>query len=445
MRIVIAGAGDIGYHLATALVDAGHSLNLIDSNEDILQVVANNIDALTLLGDASSVDVLNRADVVRSDIYIATTTSESTNLLSCILAKKIGAKKTIARISNNEYLHENQRRNFLEVGIDNLFSPTLLAAQEIERLINRCSATDIFEFEEGKLSIVGYTVENNSPYIGKTFDSLCRDGEYQAKTIALLRNGKTSIPKFTDKIDAADHVYLVSNAKKLSELDQDLGEELKVIKHIMLIGDTEIAFQTARLLEQNYALTVVIENENKSKKFYEKLEKALVVAGDPSNLQLLKEEGLERMDAFIALTVNSETNIISSLTADQMGVFRSIALVDNAAYTHLSQKIGVDTLINKKLIAANNIFRYVRKGQVEAIASLHGVEAEIIEYVVHSNSYITQRTIGEIGMPKDALIVGVVRRDKGIIPNNDFMLEIEDKVIVLTLPKSTSKVEDIFK
>ncbi len=445
MRIVIAGAGDIGYHLATALVDAGHSLTLIDSNEDILQVVANNIDALTLLGDASSVDVLNRADVVRSDIYIATTTSESTNLLSCILAKKIGAKKTIARISNNEYLHENQRRNFLEVGIDNLFSPTLLAAQEIERLINRCSATDIFEFEEGKLSIVGYTVENNSPYIGKTFDSLCRDGEYQAKTIALLRNGKTSIPKFTDKIDAADHVYLVSNAKKLSELDQDLGEELKVIKHIMLIGDTEIAFQTARLLEQNYALTVVIENENKSKKFYEKLEKALVVAGDPSNLQLLKEEGLERMDAFIALTVNSETNIISSLTADQMGVFRSIALVDNAAYTHLSQKIGVDTLINKKLIAANNIFRYVRKGQVEAIASLHGVEAEIIEYVVHSNSYITQRTIGEIGMPKDALIVGVVRRDKGIIPNNDFMLEIEDKVIVLTLPKSTSKVEDIFK
>lgn len=445
MRIVIGGSGDVGYHLADALVNAGHSLTLIDSNDHILQHAASNIDAITLTGDVSSVDTLKRADIHRADIFIAATTSESTNLLACILAKKLGAEKTIARISNIEYFDQNQRNNFKEVGIDNLFSPTLLAAEEIQRLINRCAATDIFEFEKGKLSVVGYTVESNSPYIGKEFRSLCLSKNYDTNTIALLRNGKTTIPTLEQLIEGNDHVYLVSNAKDLSILDKDLGEEFKVIKQVMIIGDTEIALQTATILERDYSVTVILNDNRKAKRFIEKLNKALIIEGDYSNLDLLQEEGLDKMDAFIALTANTETNIIASLTAESMGVFRSIALVDNAAYTHLSQKIGVDTLINKKLIAANNIFRFVRKGQIEAIASLHGVDAEIIEFNVHTNNFITQNPISQIGLPKDALIAGVVRRDKGIIPNPDFQLELDDKVIVLTLPKATRKVEDLFK
>ena len=210
-------------------------------------------------------------------------------------------------------------------------------------------------------------------------------------------------------------------------------------------GSTEIALQTALALEQKFNVSVIVESEHKAKKFVEHLNHALVIHGDVANLDLLKEEGLGRMDAFIALASNSETNILTSLTAESEGVFRSISLVDNAAYTQLSQRIGVDTLINKKLIAANNIFRYVRKGQVEAVASLHGVEAEIIEFVIHTNNVLTQKPLREIGMPRGALIAGVVRREKGIIPDGDFQLELDDKAIVLTLPKDLEKVENIFK
>lgn len=445
MRIVIGGSGDVGFHLAQSLVAAGHSLTLIDSDESILQNAATKIDAITLRGDVSSVDLLKKADINRADIFIAASTSESTNLLSCILAKKLGAKKTVARITNVEYVEETQKRNFAEVGIDHVFSPTLLGAQEISRLIRRCSATDIFEFEDGKLSILGYFVEESSHFVGKTFADFCKLDGCQTRGIALLRNGETRIPNTSEPVMANDHVYLSSNAKDLSVLDLHFGGELKEVKHIMIVGGTEIALQTALSLEKSFHVSVIVEEEANAKRFIEKLNKSLVIQGNVANIDLLKEEGLERMDAFIALTSNSETNILTSLTAEDAGVFRSIALVDNAVYTHLSQRIGVDTLINKKIIAANNIFRYVRKGQVEAIASLHGVEAEIIEFAVHSNSKLTQKPIKDIGMPRGAIVAGVVRREDGIIPDGDFRLQLDDKVIVLAKPKEVSKLEDIFK
>lgn len=445
MRIVIGGSGDVGFHLAQSLALAGHSLTLIDSDNEILQNISSKIDAITLKGDISSVDVLRKADVERAQMFIAASTSETTNLLSCILAKKLGAKKTVARITNVEYVDEVQKRNFAEVGVDHVFSPTLLAAQEISRLIQRCSATDIFEFENGKLSIIGYIVEEGSPFSGKTFNELCSTSTFQTRGIALLRNGKTRIPNSNEKIMPNDHVYLSSNAIDLKKLDIYFGEELKEIKHIMILGGTEVALQTALALEKKYNVSVIVDSEKKAKKYLDKLHHSLVIQGDYANMDLLKEEGLERMDAFIALTSNTETNILTSLNAEDAGVFRSVALVDNAVYTSLSQRIGVDTLINKKLIAANNIFRYVRKGQVEAIASLHGVEAEIIEFVVHSNNTLTQKSLRELKMPRGAIVAGVVRRDKGIIPNGDFTLELDDKVIVLALPQDVSEVEEIFK
>lgn len=445
MRIVIGGSGDVGFHLAQSLAAAGHSLTLIDSDESILQNASTKIDAITLRGDVSSVDLLKKADIDRADIFIAASTSESTNLLSCILAKKLGAKKTVARITNVEYVEEVQKRNFAEVGIDHVFSPTLLGAQEITRLIRRCSATDIFEFEGGKLSILGYFVEEDSKFVGKTFSDFCSLKECQTRGIALLRNGETRIPSTSEKVMANDHIYLSSNAKDLNVLDVHFGGKLKEVKHIMIVGGTEIALQTALSLEKSFHVSVIVEKEEKAKRFIEKLDRSLVIQGNVANIDLLKEEGLERMDAFIALTSNSETNILTSLTAEDAGVFRSIALVDNTVYTHLSQRIGVDTLINKKLIAANNIFRYVRKGQVEAIASLHGVEAEIIEFAVHSNSKLTQKPIKDIGMPRGAIVAGVVRRDDGIIPDGDFRLELDDKVIILAKPREVSKLEDIFK
>ena len=212
----------------------------------------------------------------------------------------------------------------------------------------------------------------------------------------------------------------------------------------MIIGGLGIAFETAKMLENDYQVTLISNNKEVCKVIAEQLNNTLVINGDPSNVELLMEEGLSKMDAFIALTPNAETNIITSLTAKNNGVMKTIAQVENTDYTHISQDIGVDTLINKKLIAANNIFRFVRKGRIEAITSLHGVDAEIIEFVVHKNNRLTRKPLRELHFPEKALIGGVIRGEETLIPNGDFQVLLNDRVIVFTMPEAISKVEELF-
>ncbi len=447
MNVVIAGAGDVGFHLAELLTIENQNTTLIDLDEKVLEYADNHLDVLVMKGDVSSLNVLKEAKVNQAHLFIAATTYETTNLLAAILAKKLGAKKTIARVSKVEYLEDVQKKTFFDMGVDNLISPRILAAQEIERLIYRSSVTDIFEFENGQISIIGFTVDNSSSLVNKSFEELdAQTPDFLVKTICILRNGETIIPNKQMKIKRSDHVYLVTNNQDFSQLNKYIGKSLRTVKKIMIIGGTPLAEQAAQILENKFSVTMVVENEDRCKKLLTMLNKVLVINGDWGNIELLKEEGLKQMDAFIALTNNSETNIITCITAEQMGVYKTIALVDNYAYTHISQNIGVDTLINKKLIAANNIFRYVRKGKVEAIASMHGVDAEIIEFEIHKKNRVTRVPICELHLPQNAAIIaGVIRNDIGIMPSEDFQLKIGDKVVVFVLPRAIKKVESIFR
>ena len=224
-----------------------------------------------------------------------------------------------------------------------------------------------------------------------------------------------------------------------------IGKTGKKIKSIMFVGGNIISMTAAKKLENDFKVTIVEESEKQCKWLLDQLNNTLVIKGDPSNFELLHEEGLAQMDAFVAVTQNSETNIITSLMADTAGVHKTIALVENLEYTHISQNIGVDTIINKKIIAANNIFRYVRKGKVEAIDSLHGVDAEVIEYVIHQESKITKFTLRELKLPNQAIIGAVIRGKDTIIPTGDFRLSLNDKVIVLALPSVIGKIEQFFR
>lgn len=446
MKIVIAGAGDIGFHLASLLAKENQTITLIDNRSSILQHTATHLDVLTIKGDATSLDILKSAEVHKAKLFLAVTTHETTNLLACILAKKLGAKKTIARVSNNEYLEPEQRKNFQDIGVDDLFSPRLLAAQEIERLIQRCSVTDMFEFEKGKLSVIGFTADNSSRLIGKPFRDL--DAEMPnslIKTIAILRNGNTMIPKNGMRIKSSDHIYIASRVQDFERLNKYIGKTLQKVNNVMIIGGTSLALQTAKILEKRFNVSIVVEDEACSRAFVEELHNSLVIHGEGSNIELLIEEGLERMDAFIALTQNSETNIITSLTAENLGVYKTIALVDNTAYTHISQNIGVDTLINKKLVAANEIFRFVRKGQIENIASLHGVDAEIIEFVIHKKNRVTRLPLNELHLPDGAVVIGVCSDGEVSIPSASVQLKVGDKVIIFAQYDVIKRVENIFK
>jgi len=213
----------------------------------------------------------------------------------------------------------------------------------------------------------------------------------------------------------------------------------------MIVGGTPLALRTAQQIENKYRVTIVLQNEEQGKEFVGALDNSLIIHADPSDVDTLIEEGLERMDAFIALTPNSETNIITSLMAEELGVYKTIALVENVTYTHISQNIGIDTIINKKLIAANNIFRFVRKGKVEAIASLHGVDAELIEFEIHKNNRLLKNCVKDLYFPKQSIIAGIIRRGKSFVPNGDSFFEINDKVIILALPEAIQQVEEIFK
>ena len=446
MKIVIAGAGDMGFHLGKLLANEQHDIVLIDSSQDVLDYAATHIDVKTIRGDSSSLSILTQANVDKADLFLAVTTSEKNNIVSGIIAKKMGAKQTIARIKNEEYLCGEQKESFRELGIDKLISPVQLASQEVERLVELSEATDHFEFEEGMISVIGITLDDSSSLINRSLTELKNmHPNLAARPIAILRGNETILPRGRHLLKRNDHIYFIVKRDEKETLIKVLGKELHKIKKIMVIGGTELGVSIAKRLENKYNVVIVERDKHTCKDLIDQLDDALVIKGDPSNQEILHEEGLQEMDAFIAVTPNSETNILTSLLAEQEGVFKTIALVDNTDYTHISQNIGIDTLINKKLIAANNIFRYVRKGKIEAITSLHGVNAEIIEFVVHKNNRLTRAKLRDLHFPQSAIIGGVIRGDQSLIPDGDFQLQVDDKVIVFSMPESISRVEEMFR
>lgn len=446
MKIIIAGAGDVGFHLAEMLAYENQDITLIDLDQEVLDYAASHLDVLTIRGDCGSVDVLQKAEANRAKMVLAVTTSEKTNLIAAILAKKLGAKQTIARVNNQEYLFDAQRAIFTELGVDNLISPIFLAAEEIRRLVKQAYFTDVFEFEEGQMSLVGITLDESSPLIDLPLKDIKEfTDEVDLRPIAILRGHRTVIPRGETFLRSNDHVYFITKKNRTEDLRRIVDRRQIVVKNVMILGGTPLSRATAKLLEKDYNVTLVARDRDCCKAFSEELSDTLVINGDFSNFNLLEEEGLGNMDAFIALTDNSETNIIASLTAKNHGVFKTIAQVENKEYVHISQRIGVDTLINKKLIAANNIFRYVRKGKVEAITSLHGVDAEVIEFVVQKDNQLTRKTLRELPFPETALIGGVIRGEESHIPDGDFQLQVDDKVIVFTLPEGIAKVEQLFR
>lgn len=446
MKIVIAGAGAVGFHLAELLSKEDHDITLIDTDDTTLVQASRHLDVLCIPGDVATLSILEDSQVKKAQLFIAVTTSEKTNLLAAILAKKLGVRNTIARISNIEHLKESNRERFMQLGIDVLISPQQLAALEIERLLQRASFTDHYEFENGKISVVGFTLDALCPLNNCTIREINEQTkDFTFRGLALLRGSDTLIPTGQTRLQKGDHLYIATRREQLESARKFAGKQLKPIKKVMIIGGTPLALRAAQQLENKYAVTVVMKDEDRGKHFLEHLERALIINADPSDVDALKEEGLEQMDAFVALTPNSEINILASLMAEELGVYKTIAQVENVDYTHISQNIGIDTIINKKLIAANDIFRFVRKGKVEAVASLHGVDGEIIEFEVHKNNRLLRHPIKDLHLPEQSIIAGVVRGEESIVPDSNFHFKINDKVIILALPEAIHKVEEIFK
>lgn len=448
MKIIIAGAGEVGFHLAKLLSYESQDITLIDTNKESLAYADSHLDIRVLKGDATSISVLRDAKVEQSNLVIGVTSSETTNITLCMLAKQLGCERTIARISNTEFVDNRDVLKFEQLGIDELISPEELAATEIQLLLNKSAFNDTYEFEDGKLIMVGVSLPKSAPFVGKMVkEAATIFPELHFMPIALQRSGTqfTVIPRGDTIFKEGDQVYFITVKEGVDELYKLTGKKKEEIKNVMILGGSKVGYKAARdLCAKKFNVKLIEKDKEKAFDLSDDLPNALVINGDGRNVELLEEESLESMDAFIAVTGNSETNIMSCLVAKSKHIKKTIALVENMDYFQLSHSIGIDTLINKKLLAANNIFRYIRKGEVVALMRINNLNAEILEFVVKPDSKVTGNVIRDLNFPKLATIGGVVRDGEGIIALGGFQIQAGDRVVVCCLPEAIPKIERLF-
>ena len=447
MKIIIAGAGDVGFHLAKLLSYESQDTYVIDFDGEKLNYINNHLDVITKKGDATSIKLLKEIGVESTDILLAVTESQNTNFTISVIGKSLGVKKTIARIDNPEFL-KNDHIDFKKFGLDYMISPEELAADEIKMLLNQSSFNDTVTFENGLFNVMGTSLDYKSPLLNTTVKEARETfSNVDFITIAIKREGisQTIIPRGDSEYKLGDQVYFSVPHYSIDSLYPIVGKEHLKIKNVMILGGSSIGSKTARnLCKENFKVTLIEKEREKSLLLAEELNETLVINGDGRDIELLEEENIREMDAFVAVTGDSETNIMSCLVAKSKGVKKTIALVENMDYIDISQTIGIESLINKKLIAASNIFRHIRKGEILALANLHNIDAEIFEFEVKQGAKVTEHPIKDLRFPREAVFGGIIRNEKAIMAGGNMQIQSGDKVIVFCLPEAIDTVERLF-
>ena len=445
MRIVIAGAGEVGTHLAKMLSNENHEIVLIDPEEARLKPIDTSLDILTHEGSATSVKLLRDTLIKKTDLFIAVTHSEDTNIISAIMAKRFGAIKTIARIDNLDFFESSTIDFFKSIGIDSLIYPELIAAREVLGLLHETGASDFMEFCGGKLAMYVQKLEENAPIINKSLQEIAlnnRTDKYRA--VAIKREGKTIIPRGNEHFQLADTVYVISTHEGMEEMMKTSGKKNFEAKNIMILGGSRIGKHIALHMQKTCEVKLIDISTKKCEDLSEILDNTLIINGDGRNVDLLEQEGITKMDAFVAVTGNSETNILSCLLAKKFGVKKTFAEVENLEYINLAENTGIDTIINKKISAASRIFRHTVSPIITQVKYMAGTDAEVLELIVPENSKITKGTLRSIDFPKDAIVGGGSRDGVPYIATGDTIIHANDKVVIFTLPTAYEKLNKFF-
>lgn len=445
MNIIIAGDGEVGVHLAKSLTELDHNITVVDPHSELLKRLESETDLLTIAGDSTSPQVLEDAGVDNCDLFLSVLHDESINLVTCILAKKLRAKRTVARITNAELLAPKHREMFRDLGVDEMVCPERIAAKEITNLLNNSAATEFFDFSGGLLTMYVVRLEEGSPVVGREVrEATTIYPDLQARVVALLRGGETIIPHGDTVFLAGDLAYIIGRANQLENINRVVGKQAVSIRNIMIAGGGRIGRYAAMTLGDRMRITLIEENRHRAEELSAQLDGPLIIHGDATDIELLKEEGLQNVDAFIGVTNSSETNVLTCLHAKRLGVGRTIALVENTGFIDISQDIGIDTIINKKLITASYIARFIVKGDAVSSKWLSGTNAEVIELMVGKHAPATRHTLGELKMPDGATVGGVIRGRETILPSRDLQLQQGDKVVIFTLPKAMAQMAKLF-
>lgn len=442
MKIVIAGAGEVGTHLAKLLSNENQDITIIDSDEEkLLKLESYNM--LTYVGNPVSFKTLRNAGAENCDLFIAVTPFETDNVLACEIAKTLGAEKVVARIDNYDFLREENRSFFTDKGINDLIYPEYLAAEEMEIALKRAWVRNWFELCNGELIIVGVKIRENAKMVGMPLRDLFKMSNY-AHISAIKRNHETIIPRGNDYIRANDIVYIATTNGDMQNIRTLCGKSDINVKNLMIMGGSRIAVQLAMRVGDDYKITILDSDINRCEELAERLPNCNIIHGDGRNFEILEEEGIEDMDAFIALTENSEANILSCLAAKEYGVKKTIAEVENIQFISVAEALNIGTIINKKLLASSRIFQFLLDSDSTNAKCLALADAEVTELVAKKGSKITNAKIKDLNLSRDLTIAGMLRDGKGYLVQGDTQIQEGDHVVVFCLSGAIHKVEKLF-
>ena len=445
MKIIIAGAGNVGTHLAKLLSREKQDIILMDDDEEKLTALSSNFDLLTVTASPSSISGLKEVGVKEADLFIAVTPDESRNMTACMLATNLGAKKTVARIDNYEYLLPKNKEFFQKLGVDSLIYPEMLAAKEIVSSMRMSWVRQWWEFCGGALILIGTKMREKAEILNIPLYEL-GGPNIPYHVVAIKRGTETIIPRGDDVIKLHDIVYFTTTRKYIPYIRKIAGkEDYADVRNVMIMGGSRIAVRTAQYVPDYMQVKIVDNDINRCNRLTELLDdKTMIINGDGRDMDLLIEEGLKNTEAFVALTGNSETNILACLAAKRMGVEKTVAEVENIDYIGMAESLDIGTVINKKMIAASHIYQMVLDADVSNVKCLTFANADVAEFTVPAGAKITKHFIKDLGLPKGTTIGGMIRNGEGVLVTGDTLIQPGDHVVVFCLSMMIKKIEKFF-
>lgn len=445
MKIIIAGAGAVGTHLAKLLSREKQDIILMDDDEEKLSTLSSNFDLMTVPASPSSISGLKEVGVKEADLFVAVTPDESRNMTACMLASNLGARKTVARIDNYEYLLPKNKEFFQKLGVNSLIYPEMLAAKEIVSSMRMSWVRQWWEFCGGALVLIGTKMREKAEILNVTLSELgAPDIPYHV--VAIKRGTETIIPRGDDTIKLHDIVYFTTTRKYIPYIRKIAGkEDYADVRNVMIMGGSRIAVRTAQYVPDYMQLKIVENDINRCNRLTELLDdKVMVINGDGRDMDLLLDEGLRNTEAFVALTDNSETNILACLAAKRMGVNKTVAEVENIDYISMAESLDIGTVINKKMIAASHIYQMMLDADVSNVKCLTFANADVAEFTVKADSKITKHLIKDLGLPKGTTVGGLIRNGEGMLVTGDTQVKAGDHVVVFCLSMMIKKIEKYF-
>jgi trk system potassium uptake protein TrkA len=446
MRIVVVGAGEVGTHITAHLSQEGHDVILIDNDEGKVRQAEKDLDAMVIQGNGASLAVLERAEAGGADAIIAVTNVDEINIVACVTGRTLGIPRRIARVKDDDYFAHRSGRSMQKVGVDLMINPDREAALEIERLVSLPGATDVTDFGDARVRMVGLYVDSKSEVLGLTLKELDRKyGPLPVTVVAILRDGRTLIPDGDSTLQPEDHIFLIGESWLMPDVMGLIAQEVAPIKNVMIIGAGPISRHLARhLIDHKISVKLIELNQAKAEMVAAQLEKVLVLNGDGTDVELLQSENVGSMDAFIAASNDEETNIMSCLLARHLGARKTISVIRRSNYVPLVHVVGVDAAVSVRLSTATAVMKYVRKGEIVSFAQLKENDSEAVELLVTSKARATKRTLSKLNIPKGAVVGAIIRGTQVIVPRGDTQVFEGDRVVVFALPQAIDEVQRIF-